>query len=267
VLWWRRHQVNPVPVAAAPVVAPLPPPVEPTPPPPAPTKPAIAHPIAPASEKGKLPSLDQADSFVKDRLVELVGRKGALAFLGIDGFVRHFVATVANLGTDHAPADMWPVKRTEGAFEAEARGETSVIGAKNAERYALFVAFVDGIDPAKAVALYRRLYPLFQEAYEELGYPGKYFNDRAIEVIDDLLATPEVPEPIKLKLVEVPGANTGAPSKGKPRGGLYVFEDPKLEARTAGQKILLRLGHGHAVHLKAKLVAVRALIASGPGAR
>ncbi|HEX2660874.1 MAG TPA: DUF3014 domain-containing protein [Polyangia bacterium] len=265
VLWWRRHQMKPVAVAPAQVVAPTPPAVEPTPPPP-PPPPAIAHPIAHGELAGKLPALDQADTYVKDRLVELVGRKGALAFLGIDDFVRHFVATVANLGTDHAPADLWPVKRTEGTFEADARGDASVIGAKNFDRYALFVAFVDGIDTGKAVALYRRLYPLFQQAYEELGYPGKYFNDRAVEVIDDLLATPDVAEPIKVKLVSVPGAEAAVPGQGKPRGGLYVFDDPSLESRTAGQKILLRLGRAHAARLKAKLTAVRALIASGPNA-
>jgi len=265
VVWWRRHQATPVPTAVAPVAAPTPPPVEPTPPPP-PPPPAIAHPIAPPERTGKLPPLDQADTFVKDRLVELVGRKGALAFLGIDSFVRHFVATVANLPTDHAPAELWPVKRTEGAFEPEQRGDATVIGAKNTDRYALFVAFVDGIDAAKAVALYRHLYPLFQQAYEELGYPGKYFNDRVVEAIDDLLATPDVAEPIKVKLVEVPCAEMPAPGKAKPRGGLYVFDDFTMERRTAGQKILLRMGHAHAARLKAKLVAVRALLASGPGA-
>jgi hypothetical protein len=108
--------------------------------------------------------------------------------------------------------------------------------------------------------MYRRLYPLLQEAYEELGYPGKYFNDRVVEVIDDLLAAPDVVSPIKLKRIEVPGAIPGK------AGGLYVFEDAKLEARTAGQKILLRVGHDNAVKLKAKLAEVRARIASGPGA-
>ena len=74
------------------------------------------------------------------------------------------------------------------------------------------------------MALYVRLYPLFQRAYEELGYPGQYFNDRVVEVIDSLLATPNVTEPIKVKRITVDG---GAPSAG---GGLYVFEDLSLEA-------------------------------------
>ena len=45
-------------------------------------------------------------------------------------------------------------------------------------------------------SIYVRYYPLFQEAYEELGYPGRYFNDRVIEIIDHLLQTPDIVEPI-----------------------------------------------------------------------
>ena len=107
--------------------------------------------------------------------------------------------------------------------------------------------------------LYRRLYPLFQQAYEELGYPGRYFNDRVVEVIDQLLATPEVPGPIKVKLVEVKPA--------RPGGGLYQFEDPALEARTSGQKIMLRIGPENARKLKAKLTEIRQQIAKSGAAR
>jgi len=37
---------------------------------------------------------------------------------------------------------------------------------------------------------------LFQQSYEDLGYPGQYFNDRLVEVIDDMLKTPDVQGPI-----------------------------------------------------------------------
>ena len=38
--------------------------------------------------------------------------------------------------------------------------------------------------------MYKQYYPLFQQAYVDLGYPEGYFNDRLVEVIDHLLATP-----------------------------------------------------------------------------
>jgi len=42
---------------------------------------------------------------------------------------------------------------------------------------------------------YFKLYSLFQQSYEDLGYPGQYFNDRLVEVIDDMLRAPEVQAP------------------------------------------------------------------------
>ena len=103
------------------------------------------------------------------------------------------------------------------------------------------------------MATYAGLYPLFQEAYEELGYPGRYFNDRLIEVIDHLLAAPEIPGPVKVKRVEAKG---GSSNSQRP-GGLYQFADPGLEARSAGQKIMLRIGRQNAAALKGKLQELR----------
>jgi hypothetical protein len=145
---------------------------------------------------------------------------------------------------------------TEGRFETEARGAATVTTFQNANRYAPFVRFVEGVDTRRAVAVYVRLYPLFQQAYEDLGYPGKYFNDRVVAVIDDLLATPEVTPPIKIKRVESAGRPKGAPV-------LYQFEDPALERRSAGQKILLRVGPENARRLMAKLVEIRRQVARG----
>ena len=56
--------------------------------------------------------------------------------------------------------------------------------------------------------------------------------------------------------VEVPGV---APSKV---GGLYLFEDPSLESRSIGQKIVLRMGRANATRVKAKLGEIRRLIAT-----
>ena len=158
--------------------------------------------------------------------------------------------------TGDAPASRWPVKTTDGRFEAEPRDGAMAIGARNAERYAPFVRFVDGIDARQAVALYLRVYPLLQQAYEDSGYPGKYFNDRVVEVIDNLLATPTPAGPIAVKRFTADGGSFAA-SAG---GGLYVFADPALEASPAGQKILLRMGRDNAAPLMAKLRELRALI-------
>jgi hypothetical protein len=97
------------------------------------------------------------------------------------------------------------------------------------------------------VDTYRRFYPLFQRSYERLGYPDGYFNDRVVQVIDHLLATPPQPDgPIKLVRPHV----------------LYEFADSRLEALSSGQKLLLRMGPEHAATVKRFLQDLRSEVAS-----
>jgi hypothetical protein len=249
IIGWRESRRSAPAPAAAPSAAVVPP----APAPPAPPEPpAIRHPLPPA-EKRALPPLDQSDDYVKEGLVGLLGHKAVATFLHLEGAARRFVATLNNLATDQASATLWPVNPTPGRFETDAQDGGLVISPRNAERYAPFVRFADGIDAQRAVALYQRLYPLLQAAYEDLGAPGKYLNDRVVEVIDNLLATPQVAGPVRVKRV---GADAGAGA------GLYLYEDSALESATAGQKILLRMGPDNAAKLKAKLTELRALIAS-----
>ena len=255
---WRHQQTPPPTPAPTPTqpVAPVIPPAPDTAP-----EPAIRHPIEPAAARPAarpLPALGESDDYVKNALQDLLGRQAVLSFFNIDGFVRGFVATVDNLANERPQTQLWPVKPTPGQFQTEPGAGDAVISARNAERYAPLVRLVDGVDTSRAVALYRRLYPLFQQAYEELGYPGKYFNDRVVQVIDHLLATPEIPGPIPLKRIEVEGQGAGAGAGTKAKaGGLFQFADPRLEARSAGQKILLRVGSDNADKLKQKLAEVR----------
>jgi Protein of unknown function (DUF3014) len=267
--WWKTHQQKiapvaaqraPAPTAAAPSVKPMAPPA-----PPPPAEPSVRHPIARVGGGEALPALDQADGLVKKLLSDLLGHHAVQTFLANDGLLRKVVATVDNLGRDHAPSEMWPVTPTPGRFAAQPAAGGSVIGAANHDRYTPFVSVATSVDASRVVAIYRRLYPLLQQAYEDLGYPGKYFNDRVVEVIDDMRATPDLAEPLRVKPVAVPGAAPGKTS-------LYLFEDPSIEARSAGQKVLLRMGRANAARVKAKLGEIRKLIATDfsaglPGAK
>ncbi|MES1205097.1 MAG: DUF3014 domain-containing protein [Pseudomonadota bacterium] len=262
-IWWSRQPPKPPPVRPTTAQTPAPParPIA-VPPPVAPT---IKHPIAPQApqSKGELPPLAESDPFIKRALLDLLGRKAVLDFLRVDDFARRFVATVDNLASDHASASLWPVNPAAGPFQTTGTADaaSTTIAAENAGRHAATVAFLEAIDTRAAVALYKRLYPLFQRMYEDLGYPGQYFNDRVVQVIDDLLATPEVAAPIKVRLIQVEGQGAVKPASGA--SGLYVFEDASLERLPAGQKILLRVGQRNAARLKAKLADVRGQIATG----
>ncbi|MDB5730149.1 MAG: hypothetical protein JWQ03_44 [Variovorax sp.] len=232
---------------------------------PAPPSAETATPAYPldTDPSARLPTLAQSDSRVAVELNRLLGRPAVQSFLRLDGFVRRAVATVDNLDRPLAPASLWPVQPTTQRFTVDRLGATPVLGADNARRYAGFVALAESIDTARAVALYRQLYPLFQQAYEELGYPRRYFNDRLVAAIDHLLQAPEPAGPVSLKLVEVKGQVPSTRPWTR-----YEFADPQLEALSAGQKVMVRMGVENERRLKAKLREVRAQVGNeGVGAK
>ncbi len=259
--WWHKQRPKAPRVTPAPVAeAPAPPPPAPS----APVEPAIRHPIeeAPVAKEQPLPSApapragSEADNYVKNALIEALGRAEVFAFLNTDNFAGRVVATVDNLPRQKASASLWPVVPMGGRFTVDQRSDGTTISVSNANRYAPFVRFVEKIDSAKAAAIYLRLYPMLQRAYEEQGYPGKHFNDRMVDVIDHLLQTPEPPAAPKVTLTEVKG-----PLKPARPWVAYEFADPNLEVRSAGQKMLLRMGSANAQRLKAKLKEFRGQIA------
>jgi hypothetical protein len=218
---------------------------EPAPAPAPSAPPAAAHePLpepAPQPAAKALPSLEMSDSMAREQLAELFGRESfARVFLPVH-LVRRIVATVDNLPRPTAPRRMMPFKPVPGSFAVAGEGEALVLDDANFERYAPYVRVFGSVDAAALVATYVRAYPLFQRAYRELGYPEGNFNDRLLQAIDDMLAAPEVKAPVQLLRPKV----------------LYEFADPDLETRSAGQKILIRMGGRNAAAVKAKLREIR----------
>lgn len=258
--WWTLHQPattapqaesTPAPTAAPAAAVPL---VQASKPPPAIQYPVEGLPL-PSGDGTPLPALDASDPVVKDALAVLLGSKAVAAFLNTDSFLRNATATVDNLARGHAASRLWPVLPTPGHIVLVERSGGTYIADGNADRYAPFVRFAGAIDMAKAATLYVRWYPLFQKAYEELGYPGKYFNDRVVDVVDQLLQTPEQGTPIRVVLVNVQGSVPALRPWVR-----YEFADAALESRPAGQKILLRMGNANASVLKSKLAEFRSHI-------
>ena len=262
-LWWQKQQPPALaPIAEAPAVTP---PVA-TPetmaqaPEAAASEPAN-YPIeaiapAPGASAALPPIVAEDDNAVRDAVTELLGREQALSFLDLSDFARRIVATVDNLARGHAASRLWPVAPAPARFLVVEKDGVEYIAGGNGERYNAFVRFVTAIDSDAAVALYVRMYPLLQKAYEDLGYPGKYFNNRLVEVIDQLLQTPEPSEPIQVTLMRVKG-----PIAEKRPWIRYEYADPTLEARPAVQKIMLRMGLRNTAALKAKLRDLRKRVA------
>jgi len=227
-----------------------PPPAVPASPPSAaapPAEPAIRHPIeqaqiAPATAStSALPTLDDSDAGVAAALAAL-GGGDVSALLVPQQIIARLVATVDALPRhDGLAAFTLPARVPKGAFAVDEAGGATLLGERNYARYAPYMQVVDAVDPQALVAWYVHAYPLFQQAYRQLGYPTGYFNDRLVVAIDDLLAAPEPAGPLAV-----------VRSKA-----FYVYVDPALEARSTGQKLLLRVGPANEAKIKAKLRAIR----------
>jgi hypothetical protein len=209
--------------------------------------PPVRHPLGRLPAEA-LPEIDHSDELLARAGSELLGAAPWRALVVADGLVRRIVATVDNLPRRDAPVKTWPLRPAAGWIETGESAEGIFVAPGNARRYAAYVRLVDSLDAQRLVALYRRFYPLFQLAYQELGFPDRYFNDRLVEAIDDLLATPEPAAPLHLVADKV----------------RFRFADADLDGRSAGQKILLRIGIAHARVVKAKLRELRAALLAAP---
>ncbi len=231
--WFTHHEAPPPPVAQAP-----------TPPPATPAEPPVAHPIAAEGESTALPALNDSDQVVHDSLAGVVGREPTEQFLEPQNIVRRIVATVDNLPRKKLAVDRRPVKATPGQTVTSSQGDLVTLSPDNYARYAPLMKVLEHTDMKALALVYQHLYPLFQQSYEDLGYPGKYFNDRLVEVIDHLLQTPEIATPVALTQPKV----------------FYEYADPELEGRSAGQKLLIRMGAANERLIKDKLREFRAEI-------
>ncbi|MET0660590.1 MAG: DUF3014 domain-containing protein [Steroidobacteraceae bacterium] len=208
----------------------------------------IQHPLPQAEVRDEpLPPLEQSDEPARAALTRTFG-DGVLAFIIPNNFIRNFVATVDNLPRSKLAARLNPVKPVPGDFATRGNEEAATLSPDNYARYSQLLQLFQTTDTQKLVDTYVHFYPLLQSAYEDLGYPDRYFNDRVVEVIDHLLATPDAKEPIALKQPKV----------------FFEFADPKLEGLSAGQKVLIRMGPAQAQSAKAKLRDIRNRIAKQP---
>jgi hypothetical protein len=208
------------------------------------------EPIETAPLPEPLPALAESDPYMVAVLVDLLGAGPVEALLMTEQFVSRVVATVDSLaGRQVAPLVM-PLRPPGGSFLVTGPEDAPEIAPANAARYQSYVDLLARLDPDQLVAVYVRNYALFQEAYEALGYPDAYFNDRLVQVIDHLLATP---------------ASAWPPRLAKPEA-VYLYADEGLEALSAGQKLLIRIGPEHGRAVRSWLVEFRAAVTrSSPG--
>ena len=231
-------QPAPTPVASAPVASAPVLPVTPA----SAASVASAPLVVPPQPTASLPRLGESDAYAVSLISGLVGKHDGLMWLVPGRLILHIVATIDNLPRQQVALQVWPVKPAPGVMRTTGKGPDLAIAADNSARYAPYMRMLHAAKPERAVAVYLELYPLFEDAWRTLGHPKQPFNGRLLQVIDNLLAAPEPQPPILLVQPKV----------------LLQYADPTLEAASAGQKFLMRIGPANERQVKDWLRAFRA---------
>ena len=191
-----------------------------------------------------LPELEKSDSLILKTLSSLLESYPLQQLFRDTNMIPRIVVTVDNLPRKRISPAQLPTTPVNGIFIAEGDEGKRVLSKENFKRYEIYINMIKSIDQEKLVNSYFYMYPLFQQAYQQLGYQDAYFNDRLIETIDDLLKAPEILETIKLTRTSV----------------MFKFAAPELEALSSGQKIMIRMGPENAQQVKNALTSIRELL-------
>ncbi|WP_049628971.1 DUF3014 domain-containing protein [Cellvibrio sp. pealriver] len=206
-------------------------------------------PPVPVVEVEPLPALNESDAGILAALQQLRG-EGLIQLLVPQEVIRKFVLAVNNISEGKVIHEYRPVVSPPPPFIAETFSvmvegtavDQERIAPTNYQRYEAYVTTLALIDSDAAVAVYRRFYPLLEEAFRELGLKKPNFHSVMIAAIDNLLAAPDHQGDLLLVRPKV----------------FYQYADPALEALPQTHKLMLRMGPENARSVKASLRQLRA---------
>jgi hypothetical protein len=185
-----------------------------------------------------LPRLDDSDELIRDGVVSLTTNKGINILVRPNELIRKYVVLVDNIANGSIAREAITTLGPDRPFVAQKISEqVFVMDETSYSRYNQITDVFVSLDSRRAAEFYDLLKPLFQEAYSELGYSDKKFDEAMFGAIGRLLETPVIDESIRLVQPVV----------------MYEYEDPRLEALGGAQKQLLRMGPRNSRLIQAKL--------------
>ena len=200
------------------------------------TPPAVT--VTPKAEPAsKLPALNNSDALALTSAQQLSTLPKYASLLISQEMIRNFVVFVDNFSRGELVANFSPLTKPSEPFSIVKVDRKMYLNQESYNRYNIYADIIDSINVEFAIRQYRTLKPLFDEAYQEIGYPEEEFDSRLSEAIELALDTPVIYEPIALV----------APS------AMYKFADPQLEMLPDAQKLIMRMGPDNTHKLKAKL--------------
>lgn len=196
-----------------------------------------------------LPDLDASDEITRRLVQTLSAHPSLAAWLATDDLVRSFTAAVVNISEGTTPKAHLGILAPREPFTARSGPGGRHPTAKGYARYDAVTEVFTSIDTTGTVQLYEQLEPLIDNAFLELGYPGEEFRRVLIGALDHLLAAPNLESDVALE--ETVAA--------------FEYADPELEALSAAQKQLLRMGPDNVRKVQRKIRDLRRELLGSPG--
>jgi hypothetical protein len=214
------------------VVKAIPPPVSPQP------KAVEEKPSPPAP----IVKMEESDGWIRQNAKNLSPHPRFLDWLKVGNFIRIITVVVDNVAEGKSPRSHLGFLAPGKGFEVMEKEKKLYLDPSGYKRYDPIGDVFSSLDTQKVVQTYKVLKPLFQQAYRELGYPKKDFQDTLMRAIIVLLLTPAVQGDILLEEEE--------------RGINYRFADQELEGLMDAQKHLIRMGPDNSRKIQSKLFQI-----------
>ena len=206
--------------------------------PPAPSQPVPSTRVgAEPGDDIPLPPLDESDALIRDLIARLSSHPRVAAWLTTDHLVRNMTAVVVNISEGRTPAVHLRAVKPDAAYGAAGAGGRLRVDPAGYTRYDSHADAVAALDARGVARFYATIRPRIDEAYQELGAPQGNFDVTLQRAIVELLRTPILDSPPRLRQDSV----------------VFVYEDPALEELSQAQRQFLRMGPRNMRMVKAKL--------------
>lgn len=184
-----------------------------------------------------LPPLNDSDPMALNAMEQVSSHSTDIPLIIQQDMLRNFVVFIDNLSKGDIIAYFAPVTKPKQSFSVISSKQKIYLNIKSYQRYDVYADLINSIDIETALAQYRNLQPLIDEAYHEIGYADKGFLNKLNQSIDLITNAPIINYPIELVSPSV----------------MYKFADPQLESLNDVEKLLIRMGPNNTFKIQEKL--------------
>jgi hypothetical protein len=180
--------------------------------------------FAPDAEAALPP--EEGDALLRKTAAETSNSSDLSKWLEAPGVLQRFAAAARMVAQGESPRPVLDFIVIDGELLVKEQGNKTFLAKESYARYDTMTKVFATTDPDAAARAYRQLKPFFDSTFRQVAQPGERFDDVLAAAMRRLVAVQMPKEPIELV----------------PKGAIYLFRDPTLEALGAGEKHLIRMG-------------------------